>query len=436
MIARRGYFAVAATAGALLLSAFTLELLLLLGSAVAFALVVGEILWFHRTLPGAGEFVAVRDEGPSVLSPGNEATTQVSVVYRGTVPVLASVRDLLPEALSAGAPPPAPPRWWRPQVRRRVRSRLRSGARGSHVVGPVAVTLWSPRQLAWSQRLFSDTRQAVKVIPPAPIERAQRIGSALFTRVQGRLALRHRGFGSEFRSLRAYQPDDDLRHVAWRRSRPGQWYVREFEQESRQDFVLALDVTPAMLAGLPGENALDRAVEAASLVTAVVAHSGEDRVGLATGTERLRQYLKPSRGSRHFRLLAENLAYLRTEEGNFELPPFLEGLSRRLTTNSHVLLFSSLRGSLGDLHLAHARFRHRGHHLYLFLPQEAAFYPEGQPSAGARALEWARREEQDRSAQVASELRAEGIPVFPYDRRGATGRVLETYTQLRAWGLA
>jgi uncharacterized protein (DUF58 family) len=436
VIARRGYLALAACAAALLLAAFTVELLLLLASAVAFALVAGEILGFHRALPGPGDFVAVREEGPTVLSPGNDATTQISVTYIGKAPVLASVSDLLPEALAAGPPAAAPPRWWRPKVRRRVRSHLRSGSRGSHVVGPVAVTLWSPRQLAWSQRLFPATRTAVKVIPPAPIERAQRIGAALFTRVQGRLALRHRGFGSEFRSLRAYQPDDDLRHVAWRRSRPGQWYVREFEQESRQDFVLALDVTPAMLAGLPGENALDRAVEAASLVTAVVAHSGEDRVGFVTGTERLRQYLRPARGSRHFRLLAENLAYLRTEEGNFELPPLLEGLTRRLTTNSHVLLFSSLRGSLGDLHLAHARFRHRGHHLYVFQPQEAAFYPDSKPSAGARALEWARREEQDRSAQVASELRAEGIPVFPYDRRGATGRVLETYSQLRAWGMA
>ncbi|HEV2449648.1 MAG TPA: DUF58 domain-containing protein [Thermoplasmata archaeon] len=436
MIAPRGHLALAATLAALLLAAFTLELLLLLASTVAFALVAGEIVRFHRARPGADQFAAVREEHPGVLSPGHEAFTQVSVRYVGAAPVLAAVQDLLPQALAPAGPPPAAVRWWAPGVRRRLRSRLHSGSRGSHVVGPVAVTLWSPRRLAWAQLLFSETRAPVKVVPPAPIEHAQRIGPALFTRVQGRLALRHRGFGSEFRSLRPYQTDDDLRHVAWQRSRPGQWYVREFEQESRQDFLLALDVTPAMLAGLPGENALDRAVEAASLVTAVVARSGEDRVGLTTGTDKIRQYLRPSRGARHFRLLAENLAYLRTEEGSFALPALLEGLTARLRTNSHVLLFSSLRGPLDGLHLAHARFRHRGHHLYAFLPQEAAFYPEGEPSVAARALAWARTEEQDRSARLQSELRAEGIPVFPYDRRGASGRVLETYSQLRAWGLA
>ncbi|MCI4334198.1 MAG: DUF58 domain-containing protein [Thermoplasmata archaeon] len=436
MIAPRGYLAVAATTAALLVSAYTLELLLLLASTIAFALVAGEILLFHRTLPDAASFAAVREEWPSALSPGTDSFTESSVLFSGPAPVLASVQDLLPDALAREGAPVLPPRWWTPGTRRRLRSRLRSGARGSHVLGPVAVTLWSPRRLAWEQRMFSDTRQPVQVIPPAPISRAHRIGPALFTRVQGRLALRHRGFGSEFRSLRLYQSDDDLRHVAWRRSRPGQWYVREFEQESRQDFVLAIDVTPAMLVGVPGTNALDRAVEAASLVTAVVARSGEDRVGLATGTEQLRQFLRPSRGSRHFRLLAENLAYLRSEEGSFELPALLEGLTRRLRTNSHVLLFSSLRGSLDGLHLAHARFRHRGHHLYAFLPQEAAFYPDVAPSAGAKALAWARAEEQDRAARLQSELRAEGIPVFPYDRRGASGRVLETYTQLRAWGFA
>lgn len=436
MIASRGYVALAATVVALLVSAFTLELLLLLASTVAFALVVGEILQFHRLRPSAEAFTAVREEHPSVLSPGHEAHTQAAVTYTGATPVLATLQDLLPHALEVAPTTAAPARWWTPGVRRRVRSRLRSGTRGSHVVGPISVTLWSPRQLAWVQLLFPESRAPVKVVPSAPIERAQRIGPTLLTRVQGRLALRRRGFGSEFRSLRLYQPEDDLRHVAWRRSRPGQWFVREFEQESRQDFLIALDVTPAMLVGLPGANALDRAVEAASFVTAVVARSGEDRVGMATGAEKIRQYLAPSRGAHHFRVLAENLAYLKTEEGSFSLPPLLEGLTTRLRTSSHVLLFSSLRGSLEGLHTAHARFRHRGHRLYVFLPQEAGFYPDEEPPVAALALAWARREEQDRSARLRSELRAEGIPAFPYDRRGANGRVLETYSQLRAWGMA
>ena len=71
MIAPRGYLALGATVAALLLAAFTLELLLLLASTVAFALVAGEIFQFHRGRPGTEEFSALREESPGVLSPGS-----------------------------------------------------------------------------------------------------------------------------------------------------------------------------------------------------------------------------------------------------------------------------------------------------------------------------------------------------------------------------
>jgi uncharacterized protein (DUF58 family) len=437
VITRRGYLALGATGLALLVAAFALELLLLLAAVAAFGLVAGEILLFHLSPAPPDDWKGSRGETPVVLSPGARAATEVEVEYRGPAAQLASFTDLLPYALIAAPPGQTPPRWWRTGDRAVLRSELRASARGSHVVGPLAITLLSPRRLAWEQRFLPETRSTLKVIPPAPIERVQRIGFSLYTRVQGRLALRRRGFGTEFRSLRPYEPDDDLRHVAWRRSRPGQWYVREFEQESRQDFLLLLDVTPSMLVGLPGQNALDRAVEAASLVTAFVARSGEDRVGLATATNEIRQYLRPSRGARHFRILTENLAYLRTVNGQFALAPALNELTRRLPKNTHVLLFSPLREPLQELHVAYARFRHRGHRLYAFVPQAGAFYPDPSPRApGLRVLEWAREEEGRRTAALLSDLRGEGVPVFPYDRRGASGRVVETYAQLRAWGIA
>lgn len=437
MITRRGYLALAATGLALLVAAFALELLLLLAAVAAFGLVAGEILRFHLARGAAGKWQGRRLEAPGVISPGTRAATEVEIAYAGSRVLLASFTDLVPYALVVEPPGQTAPRWWRPGDRAILRSELRGSARGSHILGPTAVTVYSPRRLAWEQRFLNETRSIVKVIPPAPIERVQRIGHALFTRVQGQLALRRRGFGTEFRSLRPYEPDDDLRHVAWRRSRPGQWYVREFEQESRQDFVLLFDVSPSMLVGVPGQNALDRAVEAASLVTAFAARSGEDRVGLATATDQIRQYLRPSRGARHFRILTENLAYLKTVKGRFEIAAVLDELTRRLPKNAHVLLFSPLREPFPELHLSHVRFRQRGHRLYAFLPQVAAFYPDPAHDApGHQVLSWARDEERQRSQTLIADLRGEGVPVFPYDRRGANGRVVETYAQLRAWGVA
>lgn len=439
MISRRGWYAVAASVGALALSAYTLNVLLVAGALAVFAALAYELLSFHAELPGPDRnpFAVRREDAPRVLSPGTEVDLALSVSYSGPAPVRAEARELLPPSLRRTSGETSVLRWWHPGERAEIRYGLRAGERGSHLVGPVAVTVESPHGLAWSQWTVPDSDRPLRVVPPAPIERAHRIGPALFTRVQGRLALRHRGYGTEFRSLRPYQLSDDIRHVAWKRSRPGQLYVREFEQESRQDFVLLFDITPAMVAGLPGENALDRAVEAGSLVVAAVARSGEDRVGLLTHTSRARQYLKPGRGESHFRRVAENLAFLRAAEGSFALPAALELLARRLPTSTHVLAFSAFDGPLDGLHLAHARFLARGHHLYVFPANRAQFYPElSEGHEGALALAWAEREERGRLDRVVSELRGEGIPVFPYDRRGATAQVLSTYGQLRAWGRA
>ena len=439
MISRRGSAALLASVLAVLLAVYSLSLLLLAGAVAVFAAVAGELLVFHLRTPGPETFPfeARRSESPRVMSPGTGATVEVLVRYSGTRPVSAEVRELLPGALTVVAGRPIANRYWQPGELAKLRYALRAGARGSHVLGPVAVAVESPHGLAWAQWNLPTSEEPVRVVPPAPIERAYRIGPALLTPMQGRVNLRVRGFGTEFRALRPYQLSDDIRHVAWKRSRPDQWYVREFDQESRQDFVLLLDVTPAMIAGLPGQNALDRAVEASSLVIAAVARGREDRVGLLTHTDRARQYLRPERGEFHFRRLAENLAYLRPSEGTFRLPAALDLLNRRLSKNTHVLAFSALDGPLESLAGVYARFRTLGHRLYLFPAHRAEFYPPASgPEAAEIALGWAEREERARIARQIAEVRGEGIPIFPYDRRGAIGQVLSTYGQLKAWGMA
>ena len=439
MISQRGSLSLLASLGAILVAAYTLNLLLLVGAVAVFAALAGELLVFHLRPQGAARFPfeAGRTEAPRVLSPGTGGTVELTVRYPGDHPVQAEVRELLPSQLSLVAGRASVTRYWQKGDKARLRYAIRGGARGSHVLGPVAVTVESPHGLAWTQWTLPASDQPVRVVPPAPIERAHRIGPALLTPMQGRVTLRVRGFGTEFRSLRPYQLSDDIRHVAWKRSRPNQWYVREFEQESRQDFVLLLDITPSMTAGLPGQNALDRAIEAASLVIAAVARGREDRVGLLTHTERPRQYLRPERGEFHFRRLAENLAYLRPSEGAFDLTAALDLLTRRLARNTHVLAFSALDGASNGLHSVYARFRARGHRLYVFPPHRAEFYPPIQgPEAGAIAFGWAEADERARLDRRIAELRGEGIPTFPYDRRGATTQVLATYGQLHAWGMA
>ncbi len=439
MIARRGWVALGAGTGALLIGAYTLDLLVLAGAVACFAALAAELLAFHLAppRPAVYRFEAERTETPRSASPGSQFAVEVVVRYSGQGPVVAEVGDLLPRSLVRIAGSANVRRRWNPGDSVRLRFGLRATSRGSHVLGPVSVIVESLHQLAWVQWTLPATNRPIRVVPAAPIAGSHRLAPALLTRMQGRLALRHRGFGTEFRALRPYQLDDDLRHVAWKRSRPGQWYVREFEQESRQDYVLLLDVTPGMTAGLPGENALDRAVEAAALVVAAVARTGEDRVGLLTHTDKVRQYLRPERGEAHFRRIAENLAYLRAQGGVFDLPAALDYGTRRLARNTHFLAFTALDGPLDPLPAAYARFRDRGHRLYLFPPNRAQMYRDIDPTHPAiSAWKWAEAEEGASLRRGISKMRAQGIPVFPYDRRGASVQVLSTYARLRSWGMA
>jgi hypothetical protein len=50
-------------------------------------------------------------------------------------------------------------------------------------------------------------------------------------------------------------------------------------------------------------------------------------------------------------------------------------------------------------------------------------------------MAWARSEELGRFRRALATIRSEGIPVFPFDRRGAGDKVLYAYTQIRAWGI-
>ncbi len=434
MIRRSGYATILASAGTVILALLTLNYLVLLVAVALFAFLAAELLGFERSPRlNAEEFEVRPVESPPRLPVGAEATVALRVTYRGSRPAWVKVVDTRPASVDVVDGRWSAERWWRPGDQVDLEYRIRTPRRGRQELGPTLARQEGFLGLAFSEALLAPARPLF-VTASNPALRSAPSGLALYTRVRGRLALRHRGFGSEFRSLRAYELSDDIRHVAWRRSTPENLLVREFEQESRQDYLLVFDVSPPMRVGNPGGTALDRAAEAGAIVVGFVERSVEDRVGLLTFSEGVHQYLKPGRGSAHFRRVADNLALLATRPGRFDLAALLEEASRRLRVHTHLLVFSTLSEPLGDLHGAHRRFLGRGHHLYLFAAEPAGFYPPPADPTDRRMVGWAQSVEETRLDHRLSLLHAEGVPTFRYDRRGATPKVIAAYGQIRAWG--
>jgi uncharacterized protein (DUF58 family) len=433
VITRRGWAAVLGSLVGLLLAAASLNAPILAVATAFFVFFTVEIIRFHlvyRDVENATLEVR-RIPVPPRLPASSEVITGVSLTYHGRHAAWLAVADVVPEAFPVTVGPPRVLAYVEAEGTLELRYAFRPALRGSFVLGPVGIAVVDP--IGLSRLVFrpGETRRAATVVPAAILAPAIRPGLALFSRTSLGIDIRRRGYGTSFRSLRPYQPFDDVRHMAWRRSRPPNYFVREFEQESRQTILAVLDLSPAMAGGLWGQSALDRSVEGASLLAALVARQGEDRIGLATYSSGLFQYIAPERASELTLVkLGDNLAMVAPRPGEFEFGKLLEELTDRFTTPTHVFLFSTLQGPMTGLHAAHLRFRRKGHRLYTFVPRLAGFYPDSEHVAGKPALDWAREQERLRLDWTTRVTRAEGIVTVPFDRRGVNGAVLRAYTTL------
>jgi uncharacterized protein (DUF58 family) len=114
-------------------------------------------------------------------------------------------------------------------------------------------------------------------------------------REEGRRTRGRLGLGTEFESIRDYQPDDDIRQVNWAATaRLGRPMSNQFRIEQDRDVVCALDAGRLMGAPLAGGTRLDIAVDAVAAVAAVAEELG-DRCGFVAFDGEIRRHVRPSR---------------------------------------------------------------------------------------------------------------------------------------------
>jgi uncharacterized protein (DUF58 family) len=435
VIARRGWEAIAAALAALLFGLYSLNPVLELVAVALSAFVLTDMMvfeWRFRHF-GPDRFRSSRSEGPRRIPAEGDLVTSVELAYPDGPGFTAEVYDVVPEAFDIIEGETSVLTWIAPGSTVRLRYTARPRVRGAYLQGPTVVVARDAFGFCYRAAAVR-TERPLMVVPPNVAGRLGALGLALFTRFQSGLSIRRRGYGTEFRALRPYQPSDDIRHVAWKRSTITNLFVKEFDQESRQEFLLCLDLTTAMDAGRWGRNALDVSVEAAALLTHLIGRQGEDRIGLLTFADGVFQYVPPGRSPAHLRRIIDNLALTAHRPGTCPLPELLAEATRRLRHRTHVFVFSAIDPPLTGLGPAYANLRAHGHRPYVFIPDRSGFYPDPVTDGSGRPMAWAREVERERFHGVLSSVRSEGIPVFPFDRRGAGDRVLFAYTQIRTWG--
>jgi uncharacterized protein (DUF58 family) len=167
--------------------------------------------------------------------------------------------------------------------------------RGRHQMPGVAARAVGPLGLgAWYHPAGPATE--LRVYPDMPAARrlalAVRLGRF---REQGLVPRGPLGLGTEFESVREYQPDDDIRQVNWRATaRLGRPMSNDYRLERDREVVCMVDAGRLMAAPLGDRTRLDAAVDAAVTV-ALVADVAGDRCGAVAFDSEVRRRLSPRR---------------------------------------------------------------------------------------------------------------------------------------------
>ena len=138
---------------------------------------------------------------------------------------------------------------------------------------------------------------SVRSLPPFESRKHLPSRLARLRDLDGRSAVRVRGQGTEFDSLREYVRGDDVRSIDWRASaRTPNVVVRTWQPERDRRVVLVLDTSRTSAGRVDDVPRLDSAMDAALLLAALAARAG-DRIDFVAGDRRIRARLR-SAGSR------------------------------------------------------------------------------------------------------------------------------------------
>ncbi len=228
-------------------------------------------------LAGPVSTLEVSRSGATSARLGDAVEVQLSVRNPGPRRVRGVLRDAW--VPSAGASPSVRPLEVGPGERRLLTTTLTPTRRGDRLPDRLTVRSVGPLGLGARQGRH-EVPWRVRVQPPFTSRKFLPEKLARLRQLDGLVAARVRGQGTEFDSLREYVDGDDVRSIDWRATaRRSETVVRTWRPERDRRVLLVLD-TGRTSAGRVGDAPrLDAALDAALLLAALAVRAG-DRVDL------------------------------------------------------------------------------------------------------------------------------------------------------------
>ncbi|MET4004118.1 MULTISPECIES: DUF58 domain-containing protein [Arthrobacter] len=254
--------------------------------------------------------VAVRRTLPSGVRLGEPATAVLRLFNNSSVMLRAQVKD--------GWQPSAGALNALAQVRIRAGERaalnvdLLPTRRGDLATHHATIRSFGPLGMAARQHTIT-APGVLRVLPPFHSKRHLPSKLRKLRELDGKAAVQIRGAGTEFDSLRDYVRGDDVRSIDWRATaRRQDVVVRTWRPERDRRVVIVLDTSRTSATRIEDESALDTGIEA-SLLLAVLAERGGDRVSLVAYDRRVRAKVSSTGKGNMLNAMVQGLAPLEPE---------------------------------------------------------------------------------------------------------------------------
>ncbi len=174
--------------------------------------------------------------------------------------------------------------------RTRLTTTLTPTRRGDRVADRVTVRLRGPLGIA-ARQASMEVPGRLRVLHPFPSRKHIPSRLAVLRQLDGRAAMRTRGQGTEFDSLRDYVEGDDVRSIDWRATARRQaLVVRTWQPEQHRRIIIVLDTSRTSAGRIGDAPRLDSGMDAALFLTAIAGHA-RDRVHIIAGDRAVRAHV-------------------------------------------------------------------------------------------------------------------------------------------------
>lgn len=156
-----------------------------------------------------------------------------------------------------------------------------------------------------------------------------------------------RGKGLEFEAYRDFAPDDDASYIDWKASsRAQKLLVKQYREERNLKIMFLIDVGENMVFGSSQKLKCEYITELVAAFTTLI-FEANDRVGFYLFSDKLKYFIQPKSGQKHFQFLMDVLSDAETYGGQTNIDGALDGAMRYLdrSINSVILISDFLRVS-------------------------------------------------------------------------------------------